>query len=349
MSHEVPQHLLTGEQVTPEVFDRISEAAVRLQTPNELKRAREEIGEIYPLGAAALALFTEPSERTRYSSLRACARLDIPAFQEADPERTLSLLKGESWADAFLTFDALDYQIIFFRSNEEGHAELAANNTRRAIITNCGDGKNQHPTQAILDAQTIWKTFDRFDGLTIAHVGDPAKSRVSHSVVDLLSHYDTHHIFSTPPGMDLEPDYLESLEQKGVSFEVMHDIRKAAAASQILYMSRHQTDRIPKEEGESDEDYARRIEKKEEEYLKETQITPQSMLLRIIEEKGVRIMHAFPRKKELPAELTYHPAGLFIDQMEEGVNTRTATTYLQLVGRLFEKSVETIPTYAEVA
>lgn len=343
----MPQHLLSGSQITPEVFERISETTVRLQKPRELERAKRRIKKAHPRGAAALALFVEPSARTRYSSLRACARLGVVAFQEPHPADTLSLLKGETWEDTFLTFDALDYQLIFFRSDTEGAAEKAAQYTRRAIIVNCGDGKNEHPSQAILDGQTIKKTFGKFDGLTTAYVGDPAKARTAHSLLNLLAYYDTHHIFSTPPGMELEPEYVEKLKQRNVSFEVMHDISKAAQKAQIIYMNRHQTERIPKEGGESKEDYQHRIAKKEEEYLKETQITPDSPVLRIIEERGVRIMHPFPRKQELSVELTHHPSGLFIDQMEEGVNTRTGTSYLQLLGKLFLKIEEFNPTLNE--
>lgn len=349
MSTEVPQHLLSGLQINPEVFERVSETSIRLQNPKELKRARKEIKKAYPLGAAALALFVESSARTRYSSLRACARLKVTAFQEPHPKDTLSLLKGESWEDTFLTFDALDYQLIFLRSDTEGDAKLAARNTHEAIVVNCGDGRHQHPSQAILDGQTIKKTFGKFDGLTIAYVGDPAAARTAHSLLDVLAYYDTHHIFSTHPEMEVEPEYLDELKKRGVSYEVMHDITEAAKKAQIIYMNRHQTNRIPILEGESKEAYEARIEKKEQEYLKETQITPETPVLRIIEEKGVRIMHPFPRKKELSTELTYHPLGLFIDQMKEGVNTRTGTSYLQLTHQLFTKYVEFQPTPYEQA
>jgi aspartate carbamoyltransferase catalytic subunit len=349
MSFEVPQHLLTGKQLAPSVFERISETTQRLQNPKELERAKREIKDRYPLGAAALALFLEPSSRTRYSSLRACARLDLPAFQEPHPEATLSLLKGESWEDTFLTFDALGYQLIFFRSNMEGDADRAAENTEVSVITNCGDGKKHHPSQAALDGETIKKTFGKFDGLTIAYVGDPAAARTAHSLLDMLAYHDTHHIFSTHPDMTLDPDYIKELNQRGVSYEIMHDITKAARKAQIIYMNRHQTERIQKKAGESDEELEARKKAKGDEYLKETQISPESTVLRIIEEKGVRIMHAFPRNQELPAELTRHPQGLFIDQMRIGVSTRTATSYLQLTGQLFESMVEFNPDLNEQA
>ncbi len=346
---EVPQHLLSGEQVTPDVFENISETAIRLQKPLELRRARKEIMKHHELGAAALALFVEPSARTRYSSLRACARLDVPAFQEAEPERTLSLLKGESWEDTFLTFDALGYELIFFRSNQEGDAQKAAENVRSSIIVNCGDGGNQHPTQAILDAHTLKTTFGNLDGLTLAYVGDPMKARTAHSLIDLLSNYDTHHIFATHPEMGLTADYEARLREKGVSFEVMHSITEASKKAEVIYMNRNQVERLPRKKGESKKKHEKRKAAKKQAYLAETVINPDSKVLRIIEERGVRIMHPLPRNEELPVELTHHPAGLFIDQMEEGVNTRTATSYLQLVGELFDKVIEISPVYVQAA
>jgi aspartate carbamoyltransferase catalytic subunit len=335
-----PQHFISGDQITPEVFERISETTERLLKPYELELARQELGEAYPLGAAAVALFLEPSARTRYSHLRAAARLGVDMFQEPHPKQTLSMMKGESIEDTFVTFDALGYELIVYRSDVEGAAAQAAQNTRRASIINAGDGKGHHPTQTVLDLETIKDTFGSFDGLTLAHVGDPANSRTTHSLIDALSHYDTHHVFSTSDELGISEEYRRKLTEKGVSFEVVDDVKKAAQVADIFYMNRLQGERQKQLPGEADEDHKNRLDRIMDGYLRHAQIRPD--VLTIVEKRGVRLMHPWPRNQEIPAEYTYHPSGLWLQQMEQGVNTRTATMYLILMKRLLTKSVKQV-------
>jgi aspartate carbamoyltransferase catalytic subunit len=333
-----PQHLLSGDQLTPEVFENISETTTRLLDPNELNRARREINDAYPLGAAGVALFLEPSARTRYSHLRAGERLGIGMFQEPHPKQTLSILKGESIDDTFVTFDALGYELIVYRSDQEGAAVQAAKNTRRASIINAGDGKGHHPTQTILDMETIKVALGKFDGLTFGHIGDPANSRTTHSMVEAMSYYDTHHVFSTYGELGISDEYREHLKEKGVSFEEMDDVKKAAEVADVIYMNRLQGERQKKQDGESVEEHQTRLDRITDGYLKHAQIRPD--VLTIVEKRGVRLMHPWPRNEEIPAEYTYHPSGLWLEQMTEGVNTRTATMYLILMKKLFNNVVE---------
>src|SRR5207244_7214433 len=96
-----------------------------------------------------------------------------------------SVDKGESLKDTTLTLSAYDPDVIVVRHPEAGAANVVADNTHARVV-NAGDGKNQHPTQALLDLYTLREAFGRLEGLHVAIVGDVAHSRVARSLVQAL-------------------------------------------------------------------------------------------------------------------------------------------------------------------
>jgi aspartate carbamoyltransferase catalytic subunit len=133
------------------------------------------------LGGLCVAnVFFEPSTRTRLSFDLAAQRLGAHVIT-FDPE-TASIRKGESLKDTALTLSAIGADVLVVRHQQNGAPQRVAEWTGLPVV-NAGDGTNEHPTQMLLDALTVWRHFGRFEGLRMAIVGDVAHSRVAGSLV----------------------------------------------------------------------------------------------------------------------------------------------------------------------
>jgi len=130
----------------------------------------------------ALAFF-ENSTRTKLSFDLAAKRLsaEIINFQTS----TSSLSKGESLIDTLRTIEAMGVDIYVVRHNCSGASQFLQANTN-GIIVNAGDGKHEHPTQALLDTFTLYRHFGKLEGLKVCIIGDILHSRVARSNVAML-------------------------------------------------------------------------------------------------------------------------------------------------------------------
>ncbi len=130
----------------------------------------------------ALAFF-EPSTRTKMSFELAAKRLsaDVVSFQSSSS----SLTKGESLIDTLRTIEAMGVQIYVIRHGCSGVPVFLQENTN-GIIINAGDGKHEHPTQALLDSFTLYRHFGKLEGLKLAIIGDILHSRVARSNLTML-------------------------------------------------------------------------------------------------------------------------------------------------------------------
>ena len=147
-------------------------------------------------GRTIINLFLEPSTRTRTSFEIAGKRLsgDVINFSASSSSTT----KGETLADTAETLDAMNCDLIVVRSKQEGAPRILTQHMD-AHVVNGGDGKHQHPTQALLDAFTIRETLGHIDGLKVGIVGDIAHSRVVGSLVPLLKIMGAEPIVIGPP------------------------------------------------------------------------------------------------------------------------------------------------------
>ena len=134
-------------------------------------------------GRLVVNVFYESSTRTSSSFELAAKRLsaDTMSIKAAGS----SVDKGESLKDTALTLSAYDPDVIVIRHPQIGAPQLVARVTE-AHVVNAGDGKHQHPTQALLDLYTIHEALGRLDGLHVAIVGDVLHSRVARSLVQAL-------------------------------------------------------------------------------------------------------------------------------------------------------------------
>src|SRR3989454_7152592 len=182
MSDDLPparpprRHLISIGDLSREDIERL------LATARSFSRSLErEVKKLPTLrGYTVVNVFYESSTRTSSSFELAAKRLSADTM--SIKSNGSSVDKGESLKDTVLTLDAYDPDVIVIRHPEIGAPELVARCTR-AHVVNAGDGKHQHPTQALLDLYTIREELGRLEGLHVAIVGDVLHSRVARSLV----------------------------------------------------------------------------------------------------------------------------------------------------------------------
>ncbi|MGM0364926.1 MAG: aspartate carbamoyltransferase catalytic subunit [Actinomycetota bacterium] len=184
-------------------------------------------------GKTIANIFFEPSTRTRNSFEIAAKRLsaDMINFSAS----TSSLKKGESIMDTIETIIAMKVNLLVIRHGHSGVLDLVAKKVSVPII-NAGDGKNQHPTQALLDIYTIKKIFGRLEGLKVAIVGDFINSRVARSNVEMFSRAGME-VAVVAPSMLLPP------EDTVLGVRTAADIDRVVEDVDVLYMLRMQFER----------------------------------------------------------------------------------------------------------
>lgn len=129
-------------------------------------------------GLVMINLFLENSTRTRLSFEMAAKRLGAEVINMTTEGSAIK--KGESFVDTLKTLNAMRPDVFVIRHSEEGSARKAADILECPVI-NGGDGTNEHPTQAVLDALTLRRHFKRLEGLNVTICGDILHSRVAHS------------------------------------------------------------------------------------------------------------------------------------------------------------------------
>ncbi len=184
-------------------------------------------------GKTIINLFFESSTRTRTSFEIAAKRLsaDLINFSAS----TSSLKKGESIIDTLKTIQSMMIDLLIIRHSDSGVMSFIAGNIDVPII-NAGDGKHQHPTQALLDLYTIKKSFKDFKGLKVAITGDILNSRVARSDIKLFKRMGMDVTVVSAPM--LLPENLEYFDSNYV-----YDIDKIIKDIDILYILRMQFER----------------------------------------------------------------------------------------------------------
>jgi aspartate carbamoyltransferase catalytic subunit len=265
-------------------------------------------------GRTIVNLFYESSTRTSSSFELAAKRLsaDVVAVRSVGS----SVDKGESLKDTVQTLSAYDPAAIVIRSPHAGAAQLVAGWTPASVV-NAGDGKHEHPTQALLDVFTLRRRIGRLDGTTIWIVGDVLHSRVARSNILALRRMGADITVCGPP--TLIPRDIEALGcATAATLERLEE-------ADVVYVLRMQQERMREAFIPSLREYTARY-----------QIT--SEMLR----PGQLLMHPGPvnRGIELSADAIDSPQALIGDQVKAGVAVRMAVLYELLVSS---------PTLAAVA
>jgi aspartate carbamoyltransferase catalytic subunit len=254
-------------------------------------------------GRTVINLFYESSTRTASSFELAAKRLSADTMTVRSS--VSSVTKGESLKDTVRTLASFDPDVIVIRHEQIGAPQLVAA-TVDAHVVNAGDGKHQHPTQALLDLYTMQEEFGRLEGLHVAIVGDVLHSRVARSDIQALAMVGAHVTCVGPP--TLIPRGIETL---GCS--VSYDIG-AIASADVVYVLRMQNERM--EKGQA---YLPSIR----EYAAHWGVTPERL------RPGQKIMHPGPMNRgvEIDARVADSPDALVETQVRSGLVVRMAVLY----------------------
>lgn len=232
-------HVIESQQFSPEILFKLFKKA------DELRKSHKDILK----GKIMTTLFYEPSTRTRLSFESAMLKLGGEIMGTENAREFSSAVKGESLEDSIRVISKY-CDCIILRHNEEG-AALNASKVSNVPIVNAGDGKGQHPTQALLDVYTIYREFGRLKNLKIAMVGDLSSGRTVRSLCYLLGKFDNIEIiFVSPENLKINGDIKEYLKKHNVVFKEEGNLNKILPEIDIVYMTRIQKERIDLEDYE---------------------------------------------------------------------------------------------------
>ena len=223
------RHLLSIADLATDDVQRLLETAESLAA--SLDREMKKLPTLR--GRTVVNLFYESSTRTLSSFELAAKRLSADTMSLRSSGSSVD--KGESLKDTALTLAAYEPDVIVVRHPSIGAAQLVARLTD-AHVVNAGDGKHQHPTQALLDLYAIKGALGRLEGVRVAIVGDVLHSRVARSLVQALRLVGAEAVLVGPP--TLVPQTLASL-----GCEVSHDL-SAIADADVVYVLRMQHERM---------------------------------------------------------------------------------------------------------
>jgi aspartate carbamoyltransferase catalytic subunit len=317
-------HVLLAQQFGRERLDELGELTTSIR---RIAKTEEGMSFLRSLlsNRRAMLYFSQPSSRTFLSFCAACQILGMQIGEVRDPSVS-SEYKGETREDSVRTFSSY-FDLIIMRTEVGGFAEQMAwvlSNSERPIpIVNAGSGKDQHPTQALLDIYTLQRSFEELggmDGKTVVFVGDLSRGRTVRSLSFLLSNYK--HVkqrFVAPPPLQIGEDILEMLDKRGLTYEVSYDFDAAIKEADAIYMTRVQREwDVEGEDNEVD--------------VSKYYFTPRH--LDLMKEHAV-LMHPFPRTGEISPEVDHDPRAMYWRQMRNGMWTRAA-----LIAHIFRKDVD---------
>jgi aspartate carbamoyltransferase len=292
------RHLLSIADLTRDDIERL------LTTARGFAHSQERDNKKLPTlrGRLVLNVFYESSTRTSSSFELAAKRLSADTMTLKAVGSSVD--KGESLKDTALTLSAYDPDVIVIRHPEAGAAQFVARVTEARIV-NAGDGKHQHPTQALLDLHTMREAFGRLEGLHVAIVGDVAHSRVARSLVQALRLVGADAIFVGPPAL-LPAGLAPTTTDIG-----------AIADADVVYVLRMQQERML-----AGANFVPSLR----EYTARWGITPERV------RDGQRVMHPGPMNRgvEIDARVADSDAALVVDQVRSGLVVRMAVLYALL-------------------
>ncbi len=252
-------------------------------------------------------LFYENSTRTRMSFELAERRLSADVLNFS--ANTSSSAKGETLLDTVNNILSMKVDMVVMRHSASGSPHFLAQHIPAAII-NAGDGINEHPTQALLDAFSMNEKFGNLEGLKVAIVGDIMHSRVALSNIYLLKKMGAEVTVAGPP--TLIPKYIK----EALDVQVEYNLKKALQWCDVANILRIQLERQNEPLFSSLREYslAYGVNKKLLESL----------------DKEIVIMHPGPinRGVELDSDVADGPFSIILNQVENGVAVRMAVLYL---------------------
>jgi aspartate carbamoyltransferase catalytic subunit len=296
------RHLIGLQGVPAEDIQSILDTAITFR--EVLERPIKKVPTLQ--GKTIVNLFYENSTRTRISFELAQKRLSADTINFSTS--TSSTKKGETFKDTVRNIEAMKVDMIIVRHESAG-VPYFLTQVSKANIINAGDGRHEHPTQALLDMYSIREKLGRIEGLKVCIVGDIAHSRVALSNIYGLKALGAHVSVCGP--LTMIPKDIEALGVK-----VYQNIDEVIATHDVLNILRIQLERKAGTNIPSLREYhnyfgvtAERLEKNNKEIL---------------------ILHPGPinRGVEISSEVADGPYQVILDQVTNGVAIRMAVLYL---------------------
>ncbi len=302
------RHLLSAGDLSRGDAELVLETAVEMRS-----LADRPIKKLPALrGRTVVNLFFEDSTRTRISFEAAAKRLSADVINFSAKGSSLS--KGESLKDTSLTLEAMGADAVVVRHWASGAPHLLAHaGWSRSSVVNAGDGTHEHPTQALLDAFTMWRHLGSLDGRRITIVGDVLHSRVARSNALLLKTLGAEVTLVAPP--TLLPVGIE-----GWDVETSYDIDAVLPKADAVMMLRVQRERMNDAFFPTQREYSRRY-------------GLDSRRMAVLQDHTI-VMHPGPmiRGMEITADVADSPRSVIVEQVTNGVAVRMAVLYLLLGG-----------------
>jgi len=308
-----PYHALIAQQFDRPALERLCSLATKIRRIGKTRGGIHFLQELLSEKRAML-YFAQPSSRTFLSFYAACQIVGLQTAEVRDAS-TSSEVKGESPEDSVRTFSSY-FDLIIMRHPVGGFAEriawLLSNTDRPVPVINAGSGKDQHPTQALLDIYTLERSFEKrggIDGKRVAFVGDLARGRTVRSLASLLTLYEgVKPYFVAPPSLQIGADILEHLDAVGMEYEVCDNFAKVIPEVDAIYMTRIQDEWDTAQESQS---------------LDTTPFHFTQDHLKLLKPDAV-IMHPLPRRKEISTEVDNDPRAIYWRQVRNGMWIRAA-------------------------
>lgn len=258
-------------------------------------------------GRQLISLFYEPSTRTRLSFELAAAKLGIGIVSTENAREFSSASKGETLEDTIRVLDEYHADILVMRHHETGAAARAVALNPAIRLINAGDGKGEHPTQALLDTYTIYSEQQRLDNLNIVLGGDLRQGRTARSLAKVLSLYPGNTFtFTAAPGFEMSDDIKGFITEHGLEWRETADIHDAVKDADVVYWTRLQRERLEKGELVQDEQF----------------VIDQSVL--DVMKPTATILHPLPRITEITKEVDADPRAIYFRQAGNGLYVRMA-------------------------
>ncbi|MBC7707789.1 aspartate carbamoyltransferase [Polaromonas sp.] len=301
------QHILSAEQFSPDQLAGLFAQADGFRETDQAIASRRDVLQTHT-GRIMLSMFYEPSTRTRFSFEIAATKLGIGVVGTENAAEFSSAAKGETIEDTVKVFNEYGVDALSMRTKEEGHADRAAAVSKIAVI-NGGDGKGEHPTQAVLDLYTIKEQLGRLDGLNVVMGGDLAHGRTVRSLAKMLAKYPGNKIsFVSTPELQISEDIKLHLAEHDTDFAETTDMYEALRGADVVYWTRLQLERH-----RTDKDIS----------VGQEHFVIDATALEVLPSTAI-ILHPLPRNKEISASTDSDPRAKYFRQAGNGLYVRMA-------------------------
>jgi aspartate carbamoyltransferase catalytic subunit len=322
--HDKPFHVVLAQQFDRDAIERLCQLADMIRSIGSARQGTQFLRTLLSHRRSML-YFIQPSTRTFLSFAASCQIMGMP-YNSVRDRSTSSEVKGESEEDTIRTLSQY-FDLIIMRHPAEGFAEHVAhilNRMPRMVpVINGGSGKDQHPTQALLDIYTLLRCFSEpsaaraeprynrnpFSGKQIAFVGDLKRGRTVRSLTYLLCRYPgVRLLFVSPPELRIGDDILEYVRRHGIEHEISDDLRAHIGDADAVYMTRLQDEHDVAGESRAIDYEAYSLTYEMARYFKPSLV----------------LMHPLPRRKELDERLDTLPQAQYWAQVRNGMWMRAA-------------------------